>query len=138
MKNKIYLKVNTDLRASPQVLSWFEQMNQPPITEQQIWWQCQTLLIEGFANIVEHAHKNLPIETPIEIEAVRLNEYIEIRIWSYGEPYNLEQRLQQTSEFEENKQERGRGLKIISAIADKFSYEPTGDNRCCLFISKYY
>ncbi|MHC5728757.1 MAG: ATP-binding protein, partial [Nostoc sp.] len=76
--------------------------------------------------------------TPIEIEAVRLNEYIEIRIWSQGEPYNLEQRLQQTSEFEDNEQERGRGLKIMSAIADKFSYEPTGDNRCCLFISKYY
>ncbi|MBN3945288.1 MAG: anti-sigma regulatory factor [Nostoc sp. NMS7] len=138
MKNKIYLKVNTDLRASPQVLSWFEQMNQPPIPDQQIWWQCQTLLIEGFANIVEHAHKNLPIETPIEIEAVRLNEYIEIRIWSQGEPYNLEHKLQQTLEFEDNEQERGRGLKIMSAIADKFSYEPTGDHRCCLFISKYY
>ncbi|MEH1840917.1 MAG: anti-sigma regulatory factor [Nostoc sp.] len=138
MKNKIYLKVNTDLTASSQVLFWFEQMNQPPILDKKIWWQCQTLMMEGFTNIVEHAHRNLPIETPIEIEAVRLDEYIEIRIWSQGEPFDLEQQLQQTSEFEENKEERGRGLKIMSAIADKLSYEPTVDHRHCLFISKYY
>ncbi|MEH2042853.1 ATP-binding protein [Nostoc sp.] len=138
MNNKISLKVNTDLTASPQVLSWFEQINQPAIPDKKIWWQCQTLMIEGFTNIVEHAHKNLPIETPIEMEAVRLDEYIEIRIWSQGEPFDLEQQLRQTSEFEDNDQERGRGLKIMSAIADKLSYEPTVDNRYCLFISKYY
>ncbi|AVH73216.1 ATP-binding protein [Nostoc sp. 'Lobaria pulmonaria (5183) cyanobiont'] len=138
MNNKIYLKVNTDLTTSPQVLSWFEQINQPPITDKQIWWQCQTLMMEGFTNIVEHAHKNLPIETPIEMEAVRLDEYIEIRIWSQGEPFDLEQQLCKTSEFEDNDQERGRGLKIMSAIADKLSYEPTEDNRYCLFINKYY
>ncbi|ACC80355.1 ATP-binding protein [Nostoc punctiforme] len=138
MKNKIYLKVNTDLTASSQVLFWFDQMNQPPIPNKEVWWQCQTLLMEGFTNIVEHAHKNLPIETPIEIEAVRVNKYIEIRIWSQGEPFDLEQQLRQISEFDENEQERGRGLKIMSAIADKLSYEPTEDNRYCLFISKYY
>jgi serine/threonine-protein kinase RsbW len=138
VNNKIYLKVNTDLTASPQVLSWFEDLNQPPIPNKQIWWQCQTLMIEGFTNIVEHAHKNLSIETPIEMEAVRLDEQIEIRIWSQGEPFDLEQQLQQTSEFEDNDQERGRGLKIMSAIADKLSYERAVDNRYCLFISKYY
>ncbi len=138
MNKKIYLKVNTDLTASPQVLSWFEQMNQPPILDKQIWWQCQTLMIEGFTNIVEHAHKYLPLETPIEMEAVRLDEYIEIRIWSQGEPFDLEKQLQQTSEFEENDQERGRGLKIMSTIADKLSYDRTVDNRYCLFISKSY
>jgi serine/threonine-protein kinase RsbW len=138
VKNTIYLKVNTDLTASSQVLFWFDQMNQPPILNKEVWWQCQTLLMEGFTNIVEHAHKNLPIETPIEIEAVRVNKYIEIRIWSQGEPFDLEQQLRQISEFDENEQERGRGLKIMSAIADKLSYEPTGDNRYCLFISKYY
>ncbi|MEH2058556.1 MAG: anti-sigma regulatory factor [Nostoc sp.] len=138
MNKKIYLKVNTDLTASPQVLSWFEQMNQPPIPDKQIWWQCQTLLMEGFTNIVEHAHINLPIETPIEIEAVRFDEYIEIRICSQGEPFDLEQKLRQTTEFEENDQGRGRGLKIMSTIADKLSYEPTVDNRYCLFIIKYY
>ncbi|WP_193198466.1 ATP-binding protein [Nostoc sp. MG11] len=138
MNHHIHLKVNTDLAASSQVLSWFELINQPPIPDKQIWWQCQTLLIEGFANIVEHAHKNLPIETPIEIEVLRLDKQIEIRIWSQGEPFNLEQQLRETSTLEENDQERGRGLKIMSTIADNLSYEPTADNRYCLFISKCY
>nr|WP_202895650.1 anti-sigma regulatory factor [Iningainema tapete] len=119
-------------------MSWFEQINQPPLTNKKIWWHCQTLIIEGFTNIVEHAHKNLPIETPVEIEAVRLNDHIEIRIWSYGEPFNLEQKLQETTELEENDLDRGRGLKIMSVLADKLSYERTTDNRYCLFMSKYF
>ncbi|MBC1237504.1 MULTISPECIES: anti-sigma regulatory factor [Nostoc] len=138
MSKKIYLKVNTDLTASPEVLSWFEQINQPSFLDGQIWWQCQTLLMEGFTNIVEHAHKNLPIETPIEMEAVCLNKCIEIRIWSQGKYFDLEEQLQQASELENNDQERGRGLKIMSAIADKLSYERTIDNRYCLFMIKYY
>ncbi|QIR38131.1 anti-sigma regulatory factor [Tolypothrix sp. PCC 7910] len=138
MDNKIYLKVDTDLNNSAQVLSWFEQINKPPIVDAKIWWQCQTLLIEGFANIVEHAHRNLPVETPIELEAVRLSENIEIRILSKGPAFDLEQKLKEVSEFEDNDQDRGRGLKIMSEIADKLTYEPTEDARYCLFISKYY
>ncbi|MBD0261877.1 MAG: anti-sigma regulatory factor [Tolypothrix sp. Co-bin9] len=136
MTKTIHLQVNTDLTASSQVLSWFEQINQSPLLESEIWWKCQTLLIEGFTNIVEHAHKNLPPETLIEIEAVRSSKQIEIRIWSQGQFFDLEKKLQQTSEFEDNEDERGRGLKIMSAIADELSYEPTTDNRYCLFISK--
>jgi serine/threonine-protein kinase RsbW len=132
----IHLQVNTDLTASSQVLSWFEQINQSPLLESEIWWKCQTLLIEGFTNIVEHAHKNLPPETLIEIEAVRSSKQIEIRIWSQGQFFDLEKKLQQISEFEDNEDERGRGLKIMSAIADELSYERTTDNRYCLFISK--
>lgn len=135
--NRIYLKVNTDLAACSEVLSWFDQMNQPPIADKKIWWQCQTMLIEGFTNIVEHAHKNLPVQTPIELEATRLNEHIEIRIWSMGDSFNLEQQLQKISELKDNYQERGRGLKIMSAIADKLNYERTADNRYCLFMSKF-
>ena len=136
MTKTIHLQVNTDLTASPQVLSWFEQINQSPLLEPEIWWKCQTLLIEGFTNIVEHAHKNLPPETLIDIEAVRSSKQIEIRIWSQGQFFDLENKLQQISEFEDNEEERGRGLKIMSVIADKLSYERTTDNRYCLFISK--
>ncbi|BAZ14766.1 putative anti-sigma regulatory factor serine/threonine protein kinase [Calothrix sp. NIES-4071] len=136
MVQTINLQVNTDLTASSEVLSWFEQINQPPIPEPEIWWKCQTLLIEGFTNIVEHAHKNLPPETLVEIEAIRSSQEIQIRIWSQGQFFDLEKKLQETCEFEENEQERGRGLRIMSAIADKLSYERTADNRYCLFISK--
>lgn len=139
MKQKIYLKANTDLNTLPQVLSWFEQIKEPSFCDKNIWWQCQTLLIEGFTNIVEHAHVNLPVETPIELEVLQFNERIEIYIWSKGgEPFDLEQQLREASELEDNELERGRGLKIMSAIATKLSYERTDDNRYCLFISKDY
>jgi hypothetical protein len=41
----------------------------------------------------------------------------------------IAQQLKDTPELEDNYEERGRGLKIISAIAD---------SRYCLFISKSY
>lgn len=138
MFHEIHLQVNTDLTASEQILSWFEQLNNPPLPDIRIWWQCQTLLQEGFANIVEHAHKNLPPETPIDLEAVRSNQSIEIRIWSHGAPFDLEQKLRETAELEDNESERGRGLKIMSEIADGLSYERMADNRHCLWIKKYY
>ncbi len=138
MENKIYLTVNTDLKNSPQVLSWFEQINLPPISDKQVWWQCQTLMMEGFTNIVEHAHKNLPATTPIDIEVARFKDCVEIHILCLGKPFDLEQQLQKSPEFEENEQERGRGLKIMSIIADKFSYTQIEKNRYCLSITKYY
>jgi serine/threonine-protein kinase RsbW len=94
MNHKIYLKTNTDINATSEVLSWLEQINQPPFNNQTIWWELQTLLVEGFINIVEHAHKKLPRETPIELEVIRLEEDIEIRIWSFGEPFELEKQLE--------------------------------------------
>jgi serine/threonine-protein kinase RsbW len=138
VKNQINLSVNTDLGVLSNVLSWFNKINIPPIANQQIWWQCQTLLVEGFTNIVEHAHKNLPKETPIDIEVLRSDKYINIYIYYQGKYFDLEQQLQVIPELEENEAERGRGLKIMAAIADKLSYEKTEDNRYCLFISKYY
>ncbi|MBE9051240.1 anti-sigma regulatory factor [Nostocales cyanobacterium LEGE 11386] len=138
MNKNIHLKVNTDLNATAEVLSWFEQINQPPLPDKKIWWQCQTLLIEGFANIVEHAHKNLPVETPIELAAVRLNEHIEIRIWSLGQAFDLEQQLQTTPDLTDNFQARGRGLKIMSSIAEELSYHQTDDHRHCLFFKVKY
>jgi serine/threonine-protein kinase RsbW len=138
MNNKISLKVYTDLNLSSEVLTWFEQINQPPIPDKKFWWECQTLLIEGFANIVEHAHANLPIETPIDLEAVRLNKSIEIRIWSQGKAFDLKEKIQNLADFEDNLQERGRGLKIMTILADQLSYEQMPDHRYCLFISKSY
>lgn len=119
-------------------MSWFEQINFPPLPDIKIWWQCQTLLQEGFANIVEHAHKNLPPETPIVLEAIRSERAIEIRIWSYGTAFDLQQKLREIPEFENNDSERGRGLKIMSILADSLSYESTTENRYCLWMKKSY
>ena len=138
MIKQIHLHINTDITASERVLSWFEQLNQPVINDKKIWWQCRLLLQEGFTNIVEHAHNNLPFATPIDIDAVRFEQHIEIRIWSYGPPFDLEQKLREISEFEDNDDERGRGLRIMAEIADKLSYDKPDKDRCCLFIMKRY
>ncbi len=138
MNKKMYIQVNTDINAVEDILSWFEQINQPPISDNTIWWSLQTLLVEGFINIVEHAHNNLSLETPIDLEAIRFSHHIEIRIWSYGPVFDLAQQLQNSPELADNYEERGRGLKIMSQLVDKLSYEPTDDNRYCLFISKNY
>jgi serine/threonine-protein kinase RsbW len=136
INQRIHLQAYSDIAASEEVLSWFEQINQPAIVDKKVWWQCQTLLIEGFINIVEHAHNSLPSETLIDLEAIRFNEHIEIRIWSDGELFDLEKKLSEVSELDDNFDERGRGLKIMSEIADQLIYEAQDDNRCCLFISK--
>ncbi|MBW4575954.1 MAG: anti-sigma regulatory factor [Aphanothece sp. CMT-3BRIN-NPC111] len=138
MPNKFHLQVDSRLAAAEQVRSWFEQLNQPVIPDKLVWLQCLTLLQEGFINIAEHSHKNLPPETPIDIEAVRLDDRIEIRIWSQGPPFDLQQKLSEIPELEDNYDERGRGLKIISEWADAFSYDRTEDNRHCLYIMKCY
>lgn len=138
MMTKIHLQVKTSAANSDEILSWFNQLNQPPLSDMTIWWQCQTVLLEGFANVVDHAHKNLPPETPIDLEAVRFSNYIEIRIWDYGMPFDFEEKLQEVSALDDEDNERGRGLIIIAEVADELRYERTDDARNCLVIVKNY
>lgn len=137
MCHKISIEVNSEIAAPEKIFSWFEQLNKPPIPNIAIWWQCQTLLQEGFTNIVEHAYKNLPSKTPIVLEAERSKKYIEICIWSHGPIFDLKQKLREIAELEDNYSERGRGLKIMDQLADKLSYERTADNLNCLRMKKY-
>ncbi|MDX2100263.1 MAG: anti-sigma regulatory factor [Leptolyngbyaceae cyanobacterium bins.59] len=135
---KIHLRVKSVPTASGEVLAWFERLNQSPVLDKTVWWQCQTALKEGFDNVVEYAHKNLPTETPIDLEAIRFQRRIEIRIWDYGSPFDLARKLQEMPELEENDADHGRGLKIMQRIADTLAYLRTEDNRNCLLIIKQY
>lgn len=135
MYRKISIKVNSEITAPDKILLWFEQLNSPHICDRD-WWQCQTLLQEGFANIVEHAHKDLPAETPITIEAERNSQYIEIRILSHGPTFDLEHKLREIPKLEDNDSEGGRGLRIMEIFADSLSYERTIDNHNCLRMQK--
>jgi len=85
---QIYLQVTTDLKAVTQILEWYDQLHHLPIPKT-VFWQCQLALVEGFTNAVRHAHKDLPEETPIELEVKVFNNSIEIRIWDYGQPFDL-------------------------------------------------
>ncbi|MEG3982368.1 ATP-binding protein [Microcoleus sp. T3B2] len=89
---KISLQVNTDIKAVAQVLSWVEQLDPLPIPLV-VLHQCKLAVIEGFTNAVRHAHKNLPLETPIELEIMVFNEHLEVKIWDWREPFDIQAKL---------------------------------------------
>ena len=59
--------------AVAQALSRVEQLAALPIPEA-VFHQCILAVSEAFTNAVPHAHKNLPRETPIELEITVVNE----------------------------------------------------------------
>jgi serine/threonine-protein kinase RsbW len=134
---KDHLQVNTDLNALTLVLAWFDQFNCPPVSYQ-TWLECQLALVEGFTNAVRHAHQGQPIELLIDIEVALFSEWLEMRVWDYGEPFNLTQKLTALPQQTDLDAEGGRGLKLMQRIADSLSYTRTEDNRNCLLIVKRY
>ena len=134
---KINLKVNTDLHELERVLEWFNQLEHLPIS-QQVWAQCQLVIAEGFTNAVRHAHKNLPLETPIELEVIVFSQHLKIKILDYGQPFDLEAKLSTLENSEQDLlAEGGRGLSFIKQLADRVSYTRTADGRNCLAIVKH-
>ena len=91
---KFSLQLNTDINAVAQVLCWLEQLDPLPIPEA-VLHQCKLAVVEGFTNAVRHAHKNLPRETPIELEITVFNERLEIKIWDLGKPFDFQAKLKE-------------------------------------------
>lgn len=129
--------VPTDLKALDQILSWFDQLYQPSIPKK-VWLQCQLALAEGFTNAVRHAHKGLSADVPIDIEVTVYPQYLEMRIWDQGPPFDLEQQLQNLDQKLNDHAGGGRGIAILQKISDKLSYTRTNDNRNCLLIVKRF
>lgn len=127
----------SDVNALDKVLSWFEGMNRPFIP-QKVCLQCQLALAEAFTNAVRHAHKNCSPEVTVDIEVTLLPQYLEMRIWDYGPPFDLEQQLKNVPETVNENAHGGRGLSILHQIADELSYTRTDENRNCLLIVKHY
>jgi serine/threonine-protein kinase RsbW len=94
LQTSFQLKLNTDIKAVAKVLSWVEQLDSLPIPEA-VLHQCKLAVIEGFTNAVRHAHKNLPLETPIELEIRVFNEHLEVKIWDLGEPFDFQAKLKE-------------------------------------------
>lgn len=134
---KVKIQVFSDLNALNDILEWFEQFNALPITNE-LWWQCQTVLAEGFTNAVRHAHQSLPETTPIEIEVTVLSHWFELRIWDYGQPFDLRSKLKYISEQEYDPlgESSGRGLMFMDRLSDELDYTRTPDSRNCLILRK--
>lgn len=134
---KSRLHVETDLNVLPKVLQWFEQFNMPPLSSN-FWWQCQLALTEGFTNAVRHAHVNLPQTTPIYIEVTVFSNCLEMLIWDFGQPFNLEERLHSLAyqDFDPLEQEGGRGLRWMRDLTDEIHYIRQNDTGNCLVMRK--
>jgi serine/threonine-protein kinase RsbW len=130
------MQTETDLHALDAVLEWFGQLDQQILGEA-TWLQAKIALAEAFTNAVRHAHRNYPRQTPIELEARLSQTRLELRIWDYGLPFDLNGRLAELPNQIAVDREGGRGLKIIQGVADELSYERTGDNRNCFLLVKY-
>jgi serine/threonine-protein kinase RsbW len=132
------LEVRSDLYALADVLQWLEDEIYSLLPRDR-WWQYQTALAEGFTNAVRHAHHDLPESTPIEIEVNVYADYLEILIWDYGSPFDLEAKLKsryEKSEVNEMDREGGRGLIFMHQLTDELCYKRTADNRNCLVMRK--
>ncbi len=141
MLKKFSLQVGTDIYQLTTVQKWFEQIGSQINVSRKFLLQMNLLLTESFANVVYHAHEFLPEETPIDIEINFLIDAMELRIWDFGQPFDLHAKLdeirQQKPDFSDidTFPTGGRGLQITMAIADQIKYERQ-DNRNCLIICK--
>ncbi len=130
-------QVNSDLKALDQVLENFSRLYQPSIPIKD-WLQCQLALAEGFTNAVRHAHRGLSPEVPIEVEISLEPQVVEIRIWDWGPPFDLDSFLKHQAESEKHLSEHGQGLTILRKISTHLNYTRTQDNRNCLHIVKQF
>jgi serine/threonine-protein kinase RsbW len=91
----ISLQVNTDLNALTRVLEWFEQLKDLSLPNE-VWWKFQLALAEGFTNAVRHAHKNQPVETPVQLEIIVFNGRLELKVWDCGPYFDFDAKLKET------------------------------------------
>ncbi len=114
---QFHLHLNTDLELLGYLLQQFEAFAWPAFCQhptkanlargQELYWQCQIALAEGFTNAVRHAHRALPKLTPIEVSFALWSDYLEIRICDRGEPFDLRARLQVALQEGENPYREG-------------------------------
>ncbi|MBD2497778.1 anti-sigma regulatory factor [Nostoc sp. FACHB-280] len=140
------LQVVSHLDAMATVVEWFDQFNCTQLPYQ-VWIEGQTALVEGFTNVVRHAHKHLHPQTPVQLAAaISADEYFQIYIWDQGEIFNLEAELeklnQQTSDrnFNPLDHEAHWGciflLKLRKDYGWNVSYTRESPERNCLLLKK--
>lgn len=131
------LTFDTDLNQLDQVLSWFELCNHSFISRKD-WLHCQLCLAEGFTNAVRHAHKNIDTALKIEIKITLFSDRLEMRIWDYGEPFDLKKKIKNLVKMHDNNSDGKRGLLILEQITDYLDYTRTEPNKNCLLMIKEY
>ena len=134
---KIQFKVDSNLQELESVLSQFNQIYDDFIPNQD-WLKCKLALAEGFTNAVRHAHKELSTEIQINIEAVLRSTTLEIYIWDLGNPFDLNKYIKDQSNNDHNWLGSGKGVAILTQIADRLEYKHMGKQGNCLLIVKEF
>ncbi len=134
-----HLRVKTELEALKDVLQWFETVIFPSLP-QKTGWQCEVALVEGFTNAVRHAHYDLPTTTPIDLEVKLFNNFLEMRIWDRGKPFDLKAKLKASPDLSSSplEKEGGRGLQFMKRLTDEMQYLNLPNRRNCLLMRKKY
>ncbi|TAD79789.1 MAG: ATP-binding protein [Oscillatoriales cyanobacterium] len=141
----IQLRITSDLGALDRVLNWFDTLDRPQVPRV-VWIQCLSVLAEIFTNAVRHAHVDRPVSTPIELEAELTATSLTLRLWDYGDPFDLCAAVQRRAAAQPDPLEGaieqlsggGRGLQILDRVADRLSYDPQPDGRNLLEFVKYF
>jgi serine/threonine-protein kinase RsbW len=131
------LEVRSEIIALQQVLHWFERFIMPLIPTQ-LGWQCELALTEAFTNVVHHAHRHLPSNTPIELEVEIDRDSLEMRVWDWGIPFDFNQHRQESelNLLSSWDKEEGRGLYLLDRLTDELYYFRANDRRNCLVMRK--
>lgn len=96
-------------------------------------------LVEAFTNAVRHAHQNLPKTTPIDLEVKLLPNFLEMRIWDRGQPFDFQAKLRKGEQNVDSiEKEGGRGLQFIKKLTDELQYLNLPNHRNCLVMRKKY
>ena len=147
MLKRYNIQVNSDIYALAKLQEWFHQLQE--LLPSPTWMQCNLVLVEVFTNVVSYAHEGLAEETPIDIE-ITVNDtehFLEMRIWDFGEPFDLEAEIKRAV-IESKKNQGfesiddiptgGRGLMIAKTVADDIRYDTLSDGRNCFIMTKSF
>jgi len=141
------IQVNSDIYALARLQEWFQQFQK--LLPKPTWMQCNLVLVEVFTNVVSYAHEGMAEETPIDIE-ITLHEteyFLELRIWDFGEPFDLQAEIERAAIEAQKNQDfdsiddiptGGRGLMIAKTVADDIRYETLPDGRNCFVMTKSF
>jgi len=103
-----------------------------------VWIRCELALADGFSNAVPHAHNGKPADLPVDSQMSVFDEFVEIKIWDWGDPFDLEAKIKNISQTVDLAASGGRGLKLMKDIGDSLGYVRMADGRNCLSIVKNY
>lgn len=127
------ISLASDRRAAGEVLDFVGAYVPKAIS-----WICQTATVEAFTNVVEHAHRELPTETPIGMEIRLFARFVEIRVTDRGPSFDWEGKLQEIlTDPPGPEAEGGRGMLWMYKLMDEVCYLQLAPGQNCLVLRKH-